>query len=42
MQRGIRGLTYVNFPKLNHYTIVFGVSGGPARKIREFVDAEKE
>ncbi len=42
MQRGIRGLTYVNFPKLNHYTIAFGVSGGPARKIREFVDVEKE
>jgi pimeloyl-ACP methyl ester carboxylesterase len=42
MQRGIPGLTYVNFPKLNHYTIVFGVSGGPAREIHKFVDAEKE
>lgn len=42
IQRGIRGLTYVNFPKLNHYTIVFGVSGGPAREIRKFVDAQKE
>ena len=42
IQRGIQGLTYVNFPKLNHYTIVFGVAGGPAREIRKFVDAEKE
>ena len=42
IQRGIRGLTYVNFPKLNHYTIVFGVSGGPAREIRKFVDPQKE
>lgn len=42
IQRGIRGLTYVNFPRLNHYTIVFGVSGGPVREIRKFVDPQKE
>jgi pimeloyl-ACP methyl ester carboxylesterase len=42
LQRGIQNCTYVNFPRLNHYTIVFGVSGGPAREIREFVDVLKE
>ncbi|HZU70808.1 MAG TPA: alpha/beta hydrolase [Ktedonobacteraceae bacterium] len=42
IQRGIKNCKYVNFPKLNHYTIIFGVSGGPARAIREFVDGDKE
>lgn len=30
----------VNFPTLNHYTIVFGVGSGPAREIRSFVGKE--
>ncbi len=42
IQRGIKDCVYVNFPKLNHYTIVFGVSGGPVREIRQFVDSNKE
>jgi len=42
MQHGIRNCKYVNFPRLNHYTIVFGVSGGPVREICRFVDGVKE
>ena len=38
VQREIRDCRYVNFPTLNHYTIIFGVEGGPAREIRKFVD----
>ncbi|MDQ2715414.1 MAG: alpha/beta hydrolase [Chloroflexota bacterium] len=39
MQRFIQQARYVNFPTLNHYTIVFGVEDGPVREIRAFVDA---
>lgn len=42
LQRNIRDCKYVNFPRLNHYTIVFGVSGGPVREIRQFVGGVKE
>ncbi len=38
IQRGIKNLRYVNFPNLNHYTIIFGVDDGPAREVRHFVD----
>jgi len=38
VQREIKDCRYVNFPTLNHYTIIFGVEGGPAREIRSFVD----
>jgi pimeloyl-ACP methyl ester carboxylesterase len=39
-QREIKNCRYVNFPGLNHYTIVFGVDDGPARVIRDFIDKE--
>ncbi len=38
VQRAITQCDYVNFPTLNHYTIIFGVERGPAQKIREFLD----
>jgi len=38
VQRGIKNCHYVNFPTLNHYTIIFGVERGPAQEIRAFVD----
>jgi pimeloyl-ACP methyl ester carboxylesterase len=31
---------YVNFPKLNHYTIAFGIESGPATEIRNFIEKE--
>ena len=40
VQRGIKDCRNVNFPTLNHYTIIFGVEVGPAREIRSFVDKE--
>ncbi len=40
IQRGIKNCRYVNFPNLNHYTIIFGVDNGPVREIRDFVDKE--
>jgi pimeloyl-ACP methyl ester carboxylesterase len=40
IQHGIKNCRYVNFPKLNHYTIMFGVDDGPVREIRDFVDEE--
>jgi len=40
LQREIKNCRYVNFPGLNHYTIVFGVDDGPARVIRDFIDKE--
>lgn len=39
-QRAIQNCRYVNFPALNHYTIIFGVESGPAEEIRNFVDKE--
>lgn len=36
--KGIRDCRYVNFPTLNHYTILFGVEPGPAQEIRAFID----
>jgi len=40
IQRGIKNCRYVNFPDLNHYTIIFGVDDSPVREIRNFVDKE--
>ena len=37
-RRGIKDCRYVNYPALNHYTIIFGVERGPAQKIRDFLD----
>jgi len=42
LQREIKNCRYVNFPGLNHYTIVFGVDDGPARVIRDFIDIDKD
>jgi pimeloyl-ACP methyl ester carboxylesterase len=42
IHRGIENCRYVNFPNLNHYTIIFGVDDGPVREIRNFVDVDKE
>jgi pimeloyl-ACP methyl ester carboxylesterase len=41
IQQGIAQCRYVNYPQLNHYTILFGVEDGPAQEIRHFID-EKE
>jgi hypothetical protein len=38
IQQGIRDCRYVNFPSLNHYTIVFGVDGESVRVIRDFIE----
>ena len=40
IQRGIKNCRFVDFPKLNHYTIIFGTEDGPAREIRNFIDKE--
>jgi pimeloyl-ACP methyl ester carboxylesterase len=40
-QREIENCQYVNFPTLNHYTILFGVENGPVEVIRNFIDKEK-
>lgn len=42
IQQEIKNCRYVNFPALNHYTIIFGVDDGPAQVIRDFVDVDKE
>jgi pimeloyl-ACP methyl ester carboxylesterase len=34
----IANCRYVNFPALNHYTILFGVERGPVEAIRTFID----
>jgi hypothetical protein len=35
--QGIANCRYVNFPTLNHYTIVFGVEAGPVKEIQKFL-----
>ena len=40
IQRGIKNCRFVDFPKLNHYTIIFGTESGPVREIRNFIDKE--
>ena len=34
----IKDCQYVNYPELNHYTIVFLAKNGPAQAVRDFVD----
>ncbi len=41
IQQGIKNFRYVHFPRLNHYTINFGVEPGPAEAIRAFIDEEE-
>lgn len=38
VQKAIHGSSLVNFPTLNHYTILFGVEPGPVNAIRAFID----
>lgn len=38
IRQGIAGSRYVNFPTLNHYTIIFGTERGPVEHIRMFID----
>jgi pimeloyl-ACP methyl ester carboxylesterase len=40
IQHGIKNCYYVNFPKLNHYTILFGTEDGPVKEIRHFIEKE--
>ncbi len=40
--REFRDCRYVNFPTLNHYTILFGVEQGPALEIQTFIDEESK
>ena len=40
IQQGINNCRYVNFPRLNHYTIIFGTEDGPTREIRNFIEKE--
>jgi hypothetical protein len=40
IQHGIKNCRFVDFPKLNHYTIIFGTEDGPVREIRHFIDKE--
>jgi pimeloyl-ACP methyl ester carboxylesterase len=40
IQHGIKNCRYVNFPKLNHYTIAFGIDSGPVTEIRNFIEKE--
>ena len=40
IQRGIKNCRYVNFPELNHYSIIFGIDSGPVNNIRDFVNEE--
>ncbi len=37
-RREIKNCRFVNFPNLNHYTIMFGTESGPVEAIRDFVD----
>lgn len=37
IRRSIKDCQYVDYPNLNHYTIVFGVDSAPAEAIRGFV-----
>lgn len=38
IQSTIKDCRYVNFPTLNHYTVIFGVEDGPVREIRAFIE----
>jgi pimeloyl-ACP methyl ester carboxylesterase len=38
MQEHIPDCQYINFPELNHYTLIFGVVPGPIQEIQQFLD----
>jgi pimeloyl-ACP methyl ester carboxylesterase len=38
IQHAIPNCRFVNFPTLNHYTILFGTEPGPVQAIRSFID----
>lgn len=38
IETAIKDCHYVNYPDLNHYTIMFGVQKGPADEVRKFID----
>jgi pimeloyl-ACP methyl ester carboxylesterase len=40
IRQNIPNCQYVNFPTLNHYTIIFGTEAGPGQVIHSFVDEE--
>lgn len=40
IQRSIKGCRFVDFPALNHYTIVLSAESGPVQEVRYFVDEE--
>lgn len=40
IQHGVKNCRYVDFPELNHYTIIFGIEDGPVREIRHFIEKE--
>ncbi len=40
IQRSIKDCHFVDYPALNHYTIIFGTGSGPAQEVRSFVDKE--
>lgn len=39
-RRSIKDCRFVNYPTLNHYTILFGVEPEPVQEIRAFIDEE--
>jgi pimeloyl-ACP methyl ester carboxylesterase len=40
MRQSIKQCSYINYPGLNHYTIVFDAEHGPAQDIRAFLEKE--
>lgn len=40
IEHGINNCLYVNFPGLNHYTILFGTEDGPVKVVRRFIEKE--
>jgi pimeloyl-ACP methyl ester carboxylesterase len=40
IQQGIKHCQFVNFPTLNHYTILLGSDDGPVKAVRTFLDQE--
>lgn len=41
-RRAIKDCTFVNYPTLNHYTIMMAVESGPVADIRAFIDKEDQ
>ena len=42
IQQGIPHCRYINYPELNHYTIIFVMGDGVAQDIRNFVEAKEQ